>query len=133
MHATMHIVWQIPPSLPPQECCCLRTLQCMSTIVVTKQLHFCIYLRTAVNEATVISQVLELLTIPPFFDHPITVTICIAMYPAVDWVGSCQHTAPSVEFCMNARLSNCNSALFHDFVDSSAVHVAHLCVDKGRE
>lgn len=47
-------------------------------------------------------------------------------YPAIDWVGSCQYTAPSIELCMDPSLRDGDPPLLHDLVDGSAVHVTHL-------
>ena len=49
-----------------------------------------------------------------------------ATHPPVDWVGSCQDTAPGIESCVYPSLRYGNTALLHDLVDGGAVNVAHL-------
>ena len=57
--------------------------------------------------------------------HGASLCHCIT-HPPVDWVGSCQHTAPRIEASVNPCLRYGDPALLHDLVDGSAVNVTHL-------
>jgi hypothetical protein len=46
-------------------------------------------------------------------------------YHAINWIGSSNNTAPSIERSMNASFSNGNGSLLHDFMDGDLVEVTH--------
>ncbi len=47
-------------------------------------------------------------------------------YSAIDGVGSCQDAAAGVQSSVDASLGDGDAALFHDLMDSSAIHIWHL-------
>lgn len=47
-------------------------------------------------------------------------------YSAIDGVGSCQDAAAGIESSMDAGLGDGDTALFHDLMDSSPIHIWHF-------